>query len=168
MTLIANPFCTAAQLAIRFGSAALIDWADHDNDGVADDGVIDEAINRATSKIAARGRQRYSTTVLKNHAEVQGWAVTIGGYLLSQTRGNPPPETLAREYEEIIALLLEVQAGTYWLADVALSADLRPSMSNVQVDRRYRQRTIRVQRESSTDAVSSRRQDFKDDIPVAP
>jgi hypothetical protein len=59
------------------------------------------------------------------------------------------------EFQRIMDLLAAVAAGTFRIPNLALRGDLRPSMSNVEVDRRYRHSTIRRTQENSTDGGSS-------------
>lgn len=94
MALITPTFCVEADLTIRFGETALINWADHDEDGVADTSVIEVAINRAHEEIRTRLAYRYTPETLALNAMVKGWCEVLAGYYASTSRGNPAPANL--------------------------------------------------------------------------
>ena len=165
MTLLATVFCTEAQLTRRFGATALLMWSDHDEDRIADTGVVDDAINQATEELLLFLGQRYSSAGLAASEIVNRWAVTLAGYFLSTSRGNSPPEWLQVEFERIMLKLPLVQSGQQALPGVALNGDLRPAMSNLTIDQRFRRSTVRVTPANSTDAPSTLTQDTTFDSP---
>lgn len=158
MALVATPYCTATQLDRYVSSAGVVEFADHDDDGSADDEVVNDCINEATEEINGYCQQRYAPADLAGSTLVNRWAVKLAAYFLTQRRGNPPPDSFAMEFQRVVALLEKVAAGAYQLPGVALRADLRPSWSNLRVDRRYGQRKIRVKKDTSSDSPTELRQ----------
>lgn len=163
MTLLSTVYCTEAQIQLYLSSNAVTDFADHDYDGTADTGVVDDCINQATEEIDLYLRQRYTQAVLATSTLVERWAVVMASVYLCQRRGNVVPDSLHREYERIAdtseGLLVQIAQGKRQLPGKALRADLRPSWSNLTVDRRYRRSTVRVTRTNSTDAPTELTQD---------
>lgn len=149
MTLIANPYCTAAEIIRRAGKESIVAYSDHDRDEVADDEVINDAINEATETVNLYCRPRgYSVTALAASTLINRWTVVLAWYFLSINRGNPPPDALAVEYEKILKALESILAGAA-LPGVATSN--RPGMSNLTIDRRYPYSKIRKIKSISTD-----------------
>ena len=165
MTLVANPFCTEAELVRRFGEGVR-NWADHDEDGTGDTGVVDDAINQATEEIFLFAGKRYTAVRLAASKLINGWAITLAGFFLSQSRGNSPPESLEAEFVRIMARLERVGSGADSLPGVPMRADLRPTMSNLQVDRRFLHSKTRVTRTNSSDAPTTMTQDASPDYPL--
>lgn len=158
MSLTNPAYCSLDDMQSLFSSAGVTAFADHDGDGQDDDGVTDHCINRATAEINQYLSRWHSATVLAASVLVNEWATVLAVVYLCRRRGNPVPESLQEDYAEIIATLKEAAAGS-GLQGLAMRSDLRPTMSNLQVDRRYPHSTIRVTRENSTDAPTVLSQD---------
>lgn len=163
MTLLATTYCTQAELERLLSANGVLDYADHDDDGSAEAGVVDDTINQATVEIDLYAGQRYSAAALAGSTLVSRWCTIMAAYFLSYRRGNPPPDSIADEFERIAnpetGLLAKVAAGKLQLSGVPLRADLRPTMSNVTVDRRHLRSTIRVTAQNSSDADTAKTQD---------
>lgn len=164
MTLIANPLCTETDMERLLSAYGVTAFADHDRDGVADDGVADDCINQATEEIRGFAWMWYSDAQLATSTLVNRWATVLSCHFLCTRRGNGPPESLQAEFQRIFDLLQRVADGTYRIPGLALRGDFRPSMSNVAVDRRYPHSTIRVTRHNSTDAPTTLTQDQANEV----
>lgn len=164
MALLAITYCTAAEIERRHGTESVLAWSDHDGDGLADSEVLDDAINQATQEIDLYARQRYAPEGLADSPLVNRWAVIIAAYMMSITRSNPPPDSLAIEFERVMARLAEVKEGSLALPGVPMRSDMRPSMSNLRIDRRYPKAKIRVQKEISTDQVTTLPQNAEESV----
>lgn len=166
MTLLAITYCTQADLERKMGAKAIVAYADHDADGIADTGVIDDAINQATEELDAYLTNRYSQASLQTSPIVTRWATTLASYFLSINRGNPPPESLAAEFTRIMTLLVDVvSTGVYQLPGVSLRSDMRPTLSNLRIDRRYTQSKIRVEKAISSTTPTTSTQHAIEDVP---
>jgi phage gp36-like protein len=163
MTLLATVFTTQAEMERKIGTQAVLDLSDHEVSGAPDDDVIDDAINQATEEISLTAGQRYGASGLSGSQLIRRWATTLACCFLFQNRGNPIPMSLQAEFERIMARLERVMTGAMQLTGVAMIGDLRPTMSNRTIDRRYATRTVRTQRRISTDAPSKLRRHFDQD-----
>lgn len=159
MALIANALCSEADMIRLFSQYGVTAFSDHDADGVDDEGVADDCINQATEEIRGYAWMWYSDTQLATSTLVNRWATTLAVFFLCQRRGNPVPDSLQAEALRIFELLQKVAEGNYRIPGLALRGDLRPSMSNVTIDRRYPVSTVRVTRPNSTDAPTTLTQD---------
>ena len=168
MTLISPVYCTESEIQRFLSTQGVTDFADNDDDDVADTGVVDDCINQATEEIDLYARQRYTQTDLSGSTLINRWAVTIAARFLCHRRGNVVPDSIEREWIRIAdpdsGLLARIAKGMMQLPNVPLRASLRPTWSNVTVDRRYDYSTIRVTRPNSSDASTAMSQDTVDDI----
>lgn len=147
-------YCTQAEIERFLSVQGVINMADHDEDGVIESGVVDDAIAEATGEIDLHCRGRYSAAGLATSAIVNNWAVTIAASALCELRGNTVPDSLVRKVTRILEKLLpDVQAGKLNLPGLAFANDSRPAMSNLTVDRRYGRSKVRVTRINSTNHV---------------
>lgn len=154
MPLLDTVFTTKAEMIRKVGEQTLIDLADHDQDGEQYDEAIYDAINQATEEISLLAGQRYAIASLSESTLVCRWATTLACCFMFSNRGNPIPMSLQAEFDRIMALLERLASGALTLTGVNLIGDLRPSMSNRVVDRRFATRTVRTQKRNSTDAES--------------
>lgn len=150
MTLISNSLCTFDELVRKFGGDALVNWADHDADGIPEAGVIDDGINQATEEIRLYAGRRYSDSGLATSTLIERWCVSLAGYFISQSRANAAPAGLKADFERIMAHLVAIAKGLEQIPGIALRADMRPTMSNLQVDRAYRYSKIRKSVQNSS------------------
>lgn len=161
MTLVATPFCTEVEMKRLFSTAGVDSFADNDNNGSADTGVTDDCINQATSEIADYGTQWYTTTGLASSTTINRWAVVMACFFLCLRRGNDPPDSLKYEFERITnpndGFLIRLQKGQYKLNGVPMRGDLRPSMSNLQIDRGFAHAKPRVVPTVSSDSPTTLR-----------
>jgi phage gp36-like protein len=150
--------CTQAEVERFLSVQGVTAFADHDQDGTADDDVVDDCIEQASEEMLAYLLQRYALASLVSSTLVKRWAVTISAYFLCMRRGNPPPEVLQTEFERLLnpetGLIPRVAAGSFALPGLALNADLVPNFANLTVDRRFGQSKVRVLPGSSGTAPS--------------
>jgi phage gp36-like protein len=169
MPLLSTTYCTVAEVQRFLSTVGAVAYADHDDDGVADTDVIEDCINQATEEIDGYAGQRHTQAALAGSSLVTRWCVIIASYFLAIRRGNPPPESLALEFNRILdpdsGMLARVATGKYQLPRVALRADLRPTWSNLRIDRRWPNSKIRVTRANSSDAATELEQDHSTEYP---
>lgn len=170
MTLISTALCTQPQLERYLSANGVLDYADHDEDGTADVGVVDDSINQATEELLMLLEQRYTAADLKTSTLVNRWAVKVSAYFHCQLRGNPPPMAIASEFERILdttnGLAAMVSNGLRQLPGLALRDDLRPTMSNLTIDRRWNRSTVRVTPQNSSTPPTKLTQDTTRDFPT--
>lgn len=170
MTLLPTTYCTQADMERRFSAAGVTAFADHDADGLEDDGVIDDCINQATDEINLYLRGKYAEAGLAGSTLVNRWAATLACYHLCECRGNPPPESLQRAFDWLMTpetgMLALIAACKINLPGVALNGDRRPTWSNLHVDRRWPHSKVRVTRSNSSDAPTALSQDGAEEIPI--
>jgi phage gp36-like protein len=152
MTLLGTVYCTEAEIERFLSTQGVVAHTDHDENGVADDDVIDDCINDAKAEIDLYCGQRYSEASLAGSHIVSRWAKVLATLFVCECRGNSPPESLQREADRIRVILERILSGEMSIPGVAFSSDLRPVFSNVTVDRRYRFGRIRSIQASSSNA----------------
>ena len=142
---------------------AVIDFADHDASGAADTDVVEDCINQATEEIDLYARQQYTQTVLATSTLITRWCVVMSARFLAQRRGNTVPDSIEVEWQRIIEHLEAISLNTRQLPGLAKRDDLRPTWSNLKIDRRYRYSTVRVTKTNSSDAPTRLTQDTTTD-----
>lgn len=169
MPLLATTYCSVADVKRLFSSAGVDAYADHDGDSSADTDVVEDCINQATEEIDAYARQRYTQSGLSGSTLINRWCTTLAVYFLCMRRGNTIPDAIATETERILdpdkGLLSRLAAGNYHLPGVAMRADMRPSWSNLRIDRRYPRSKTRVTRTNSSDSPTKLTRDFEENYP---
>jgi phage gp36-like protein len=169
MALLPTTYCTEAQIQRFLSTNAVIDFADHDEDGSADTDVVNDCINQATEEIDLYLRQRYTQAVLATSTLVERWAVVMAARFLCQRRGNVVPDSIEQEWNRIAdpdgGLLSQISRARRQLPGMPLREDLRPTWSNLHVDRRYQRSTIRVTKQNSSDPPTKLTQDGSIDYP---
>lgn len=142
---------TRAEMALLFGRSGVnLRVADYDS---ADD-ILDFIIDDATSTIDQYASQLYAVADLTTSTWVRIRCTWIACYLLSQRLGNP--SLFYSRYEQIINELQEVRDGLLPIPLLSTTEDMVPSMSNIEHDPRFREKTLRVEREVSTGDSSSK------------
>jgi len=156
MPLLSTTYCTVSEVQRFLSTVGAVAYADHDDDGVADTDVIEDCINQATEEIDGYAGQRHTQVALTGSSLVTRWCVIIASYFLAIRRGNPPPESLALEFNRILdpdsGMLARVAAGKYQLP-------------RVRIDRRWPNSKIRVTRANSSDAATELEQDHSTEYP---
>lgn len=165
MTLITDCLTSHAEMERLFSAAGMVAFSDHEKSGIQDDDVVDDCANQGSAEVFNYACQRYSTTALASHTTPRGWATLFACILLAIRRGNEIPEPWIAERERIMPMLEGTGKGTYQFYGLALRADLRPTWSNLQVDRRHRHSTVRVTQVNSSDAPTVLTQDKLQEVP---
>src|SRR5690348_6895702 len=117
MALVSPAYTSEAAIVRLFSAQGVDSFADHDQDGERDAGVVNDCINRATAEIDRYLIKWHSAAVLAASTLVQEWACVLATVFLCRRRGNPVPDSLAEDYAEIVANLKELAlAGIQGLA----------------------------------------------------
>ncbi len=159
MPLQSNALCTIAEVERFYSANAVIDAADHDADGVADTDVVEDCINQASDEIELYARQQYTPAVLATSTLVTRWCVVMSTRFLQERRGNVVSNSIAVQWDRIIENLEKVSENRLQLPGLAKRDDLRPTWSNLKIDRRFRHSKIRVTQTNSSSAPTKLTQD---------
>jgi phage gp36-like protein len=154
--------CTQAAVEQCLSVNGVVAFSDHDADGLQDEGVVEDAIQRASDEIHLYLHDRYNPADLAACALVNRWAVVGAAVYLCQTRNNPPPESLRDMWDKLMApdgLIQQIGAGIHGLPGVQLRYDSRPSFSNLRIDRRWPTSKTRVTTVNSSDSPTVLTQD---------
>ena len=155
-----SPAYTTEAMMNRYLSAqGVIDYADHDDDNVADTGVVTDCIDQATEEINFHCREHYTAAQLATSSLVERWATTLAVRFLCHRRGNGAPLSVEDEFDRILAKLELIANGNRELAGIEKRDQMAPTWSNLHVDRRYRWSTIRRVNENSSSIPTKRTQD---------
>jgi len=141
---VATPYCTLADMQRLFSTQGVTAFSDHDGDGNDDADVTADCIDQATEEINLCAMQFYSAAALATSTLVNRWCTLLAVYFLCQRRGNPEPSIFQSEFDRIMLRLDGVRTGVLQIPGLARKANLRPSFSNLQVDRRYTNNRVRV------------------------
>lgn len=137
-------YTTQAKIERLFSSLGVRYYSDHDETGVTDTDVVTDCISQSDGEIDLYCRGRYSEAGLSGSTLIERWSTILATCYLCERRGNPVPDSLAKEADRIYERLEKIQTGAMQLPGVAFGQDLRPAFSNLTVDRRYRYSKIRV------------------------
>lgn len=157
-----------AQLQRYMSVYGITTWADHDQDLVDDAFVVEDCKTYGTHEIASRLAQRYAASALASVPILVEIACVVILRELTLRRGNPPPASLEQRYQEIVGKdgwLDQVAGGRVLLLDedgnpIPAATFNVPYHSNLQVDRRFSEKRIRVVTGQSNLAPSKLRRDF--------
>lgn len=125
-------------------------FADHDNDGVADDDVIDDVLGETTRMITNILCPRYDSEQLTGNDSITDIATVIACRLLCLRRGNPPPDSLEMRYQELMKYLEALASGAQKICGLRSKPGGTPVWSNLTVIRGYGDTKHRVIRGSSS------------------
>lgn len=151
------------QLSLR----GLISRSDHEEEGVENDDVINDAIQRASHEIAGFLYPKYDLESLPESDLVRGWATSIACFYLCQTRGNEIPESMYADYDRIMGdngWLERTRNGKFILPCVRQQDTNVPTFSNHTIDRRFRREKVRVVPTTSSPIRSTIEQDRSPEI----
>jgi hypothetical protein len=159
MALLSTTYNSEAEL-IRFLSQNGFDDAlDNDLDGTADTEVANDCINQAAGEIELYGRMRYTQAQLASSDLIKRWSIICSAKFAFERRGNVVPASIAAEWDRIMdpqqGKLPLIARGRLELPGIALRGDLRPTFSNLEVDRKWLHSTIRRTNENSSDASTA-------------
>lgn len=159
MPLQSTVYCTIAELQRFLSANAVADFGDHDQDGSADTDVVEDCINQATDEIDMYARQQHTPAQLATSTLITRWCVVMAARFLQERRGNVVSQSIVDQWDRIIENLEKVSKSRLQLPGLAKRADLRPSWSNLKVDRRFRHSTIRVTKTNSSSSPTALTQD---------
>lgn len=157
---------TDAELDRYMSAYGVVSWADHDEDGTSDTLVVDDCKTYGTAFIVSKLVQRYTFAIMQTAPILVEICAVIVLRELTLRRGNPPPASLEMRYQEIVAkdgVLDQIANGRMLLTDenglpVRMSTANTPAHANLQVDRRFAERRVRVVSGSSNmDSTKLRR-----------
>lgn len=162
-----TPFASDAVLARYLSEYGIISWADHDQDGVADPNVLEDCKTYAMGLLVGRLSPRYTYAVLLTVPMMEEVFSILCLRELTLRRGNPPPASLEMRYQEIMAkdgLLDDIVSGRLPLVDdngnpIRLKNSNIPQHANLQIDRRFSERRVRVVTGSSNMSPTKLRRD---------
>ena len=155
-------YCTADDLD-RFASAdGITAFADHDQDGVSDAGVVSASIEIGSGLIDLYLSQWYEPSQLLGDRTINHWCIVASCRELCRHRYNSIPESLEAAYQEIFGA---PDGRIHKLASGKLRIDASrrgggvPTFSNLVIDRRHRHEKIRVVTQASSPEPTSRERD---------
>ena len=157
-------YCVQADIERLLSVNGVTAFADHDQDGIAETGVVADVIEAAQGEIDLFCRGRYSEDGLESSALVTRWATVLSAAYLCELRGNPIPDSIQRAANRILEVLLpQIQNGVLNLPGLAFGNDLRPAMSNLTIDRRFARSKLRVTKVNSTNQVREMATNYADE-----
>lgn len=164
MTLMTiTPFCAQADIERLLSPYGVEAFSDHNRAGTYDADVVDDCIAQASEELAMHLTQRYTVEGLATSPLVARWATVVAAYFLCGRRGNPIPDSIAAEFARIMdldgGLAAQVSSGRLQIPGLPLRCDMRPSWSNLQVDRRFIRNKTRVTKSNSSDSPTKLTQD---------
>ena len=159
MPLQSTVYCSIAELQRFMSSDATDDAADHDADGTADADVIEDCINQATDEIDLYCLEQHTQAQLATSTLITRWCVVMSARFLQERRMNVVSESIAVQWDRILENLQNISDGTLQLPNLAKSDDMRPTWSNLKIDRRFRHSKIRVTQTNSSSAPTKLTQD---------
>ncbi len=141
-------YCTKDDL-IRFLSLEGVQaFSDVDGDGLEDDDVIQECIERASDEISGVIYPLYDLAKAATSRLVKHWCVVMATAYLCERRGNSVPASIGVEYDRICdqtsGLLARVASKKFVLPEIPQRTVNVPAFSNLIVDRRHRRDKVRV------------------------
>ncbi len=163
MSLLSTVYTTTARIEQRMSALGLTNMTDHDEDGTRDTDVVEDAINWATVELD-QYLWKYSPSDLASDELVQMWATDLAVFRSFTNRGNPAPLSIQNEVDRIWSMLPLYADGQRQLRVSNHKQAMRPVISNLRVDRRFRRRVVRVVQETSPETTTTRRRDFAPEI----
>lgn len=147
---------TLEEMQRLFSAQGVVAFADHDENGAADAGVVDDCINYATTFVGGVLLLKFDLQQLASSYVVREIATVVACRTLCHRRGNPAPESLEMRYRELTekdGLLSLIAGGLMQLMDtsgnILLGRSFAPTFSNLKVDRRHPHEKVRVVQQSS-------------------
>lgn len=128
----------ASQLGLRYR-------LDDKSIGTVDAGFKTDCIEQATAEIDMELGMRYPPVELAKSAMVKWWAAKLAVLAAFTRRLLPVPDQFKEEIARIRLKLLEIKTGTTNIPGIAELLSSLPEVINVTVDKRFRDRKIRVQ-----------------------
>lgn len=165
MALIANTLSSLTEMQRLLSTVGVTEFADHDDSGAADTDVVEDCINQATEEMRMYC-WRYADDTLATSTLANRWATVLACYFLTTRRGNPPPDSLAMQYGDVMAKLELVRIGTLKLPGIATKANYSPAFSNLIIDRRWPDSRVRRVAQNSDQIATQLTRKDADAIPI--
>ena len=164
MTLIhVTTICTQADVERLLSPYGVEAFSDHSQIGQADAAVVADCCDQASEEIITYLHERYLEADIVTSTLVNRWATVVAAVFLCQRRGNPVPESLLAEWQRILdpvsGLCVQIADGQRQLPGIPSRCDMRPTWSNLQVDRRFIRNKTRVTKSNSSEAPTTLSQD---------
>ncbi len=152
-------YCTTTQLTQLWSSFGMTVRLDDNEDGLADSGVADAMIEKATTTVNRYLLQRYTVAVCAASAWVKWATAFIAACDLARRRGNPVPEAMEEECQRYLDALQNILDGKENLiTDDGVAPpelDNTPTVSNMTIDGRFRRAKVRRVETTSTGGSQS-------------
>lgn len=146
-------YCTRIHVESIISAAGLLALIDDDADGVesaAESLHVTNAIERAAVKLNMNVGRQYVLSELSANAWMKWANAILAVQFLCKRRGNPLPESVASDVQEINDLANEVGWGRRSLPEQAPSFDHTATVSNFQPEIGRSYAPIRVDQQEST------------------
>jgi hypothetical protein len=163
---VSTPLTTTEEISRLLSAAGMIAFADHNQDGNADTGVLEDVISQASSHVHAFLDRQYQADLIGDDVLAREWATIIAAYKLCFRRGCPPPESLAVQYLDVTGPngpLRQIADKHKWGGRLSVprkrGTGLGPTFSNLVVDRRHDHEQVRVTSRNSDNQPTLLEQD---------
>lgn len=153
-----NYFTTIELMERYLSSFGVVAFSDHDDDGAADELVVEDCIGEATRVVKNMLCRRYGASDLEGNLTAQDLATVLACRCLCLRRGNGVPDSLEMRYQEVLAYLRELGSGKEKICGLPAKPGGTPVWSNLSVWRGYGDRKVGVVREASDRQTSKRPQ----------
>ena len=104
-------YCTQSDLLKQITSEQLIQLTDDADAGVADTAIVDDAIAAADAVIDGYCAQRYTVPFASTPPIINEISVTVALYKLFTRRAHAMPELRKEQYDNMIKMLKDIEAG---------------------------------------------------------
>lgn len=142
-------YCSAEDLQALLSTDGHVGRLDDDSSGAIngdESTYLTKAISWATSRVNFFCLSQYAAQDLATSWLVNNWCVVLAAHWLSCRRGNPPPGSFDKLYDETMEDLKMVHSGAHQIPELAYRSAHWPAWSNVRVDALYALRKVRVER----------------------
>lgn len=151
-------YCTRADVEALWSATALVRSVDDDADGTlsaTEESYIDRAIERAANRMNSHLEMRYRLIDLATNTWCRDANSLLAAYLLATRRGNPAPDQLQEQYEQLSGDLQEIRNGRLVVPQAGESLETIGTVSNFTVDPRRSHAKVRRVNETSTGSPPS-------------
>lgn len=129
-------YCDAEDVGFRWSAAGVELRADDDP------AAVEWAINRASRRADFYLNRRYDPAGFAGNDWVVEATADLAAVYLCRRRGNPVPASMQEAYDETIAELTEVKAGSADVPELTPRRRSAPQLSNVRVKRTPTQHVV--------------------------
>lgn len=133
-------YCAESDITKQITSAQLLQLTDDDDNGVADTGIVAEAIASADAVIDGYCAGRYTVPFVTTPAIIEAISVDLSIFNLYSRRVGTLPELRQKRYDNAMKLLRDIEAGRVQLG-VPAPAENTERTADWQADERLFTRT---------------------------